>query len=82
MKYEEFEEYVDEWLFIDLWKYQDNPNLAEIEDREFSVNKEINDIVIMIGDQSNVMIWQICSENEIIDEFSQIDWNYEYGDNQ
>ena len=53
-----------------------------MEDREFSENKEINDIVIMIGDKSNVVIWRICSENEIIGELSQIGGNYEYGDNR
>jgi len=51
-----FGEYVDECLFIDLWKYGDNPNSVKNEDMEFSENKEINDIVIMIGDKLNVVI--------------------------
>jgi len=39
-----------------LWTYEDNPNSAKIEEREFSENKEISDIVLMIGDKSNVAI--------------------------
>ena len=67
IKYEEVGEYVDECLFIDLWKYGDNPNSVKNEDVEFSENKEINDIVIMIIDRLYVVIWHIWSEDEIID---------------
>ena len=42
--------------YIDMWKYGDNTNLVKIEDIEFSQNKEINDIVIMIGNKSNMAI--------------------------
>ena len=56
IKYEEVGGCVDECLFIDLWKYGDNPNSVKNEDMEFSENKEINVIVIMTGDKSNVVI--------------------------
>jgi len=67
IKYEEVEEYVDECLFIDLWKYGYNPNSVKNEDMKFSKNKEINDIIIMTGDKPNVVIRRICRDYGIID---------------
>ena len=41
---------------MDLWKYEDNPNSEKMEDTKISWNREVNDIVIKIGDKSNVWI--------------------------
>ena len=41
---------------MDLWKYEDNPNSEKMEDTKISLNREVNDIVIKIGDKSNVVI--------------------------
>ena len=41
---------------MDLWEYEDNLNLENMEDTKISLNMEINDIVIKIGDKSNVWI--------------------------
>jgi len=41
---------------MDLWEYEDNPNSENMEDKKISLNMEINDIVIKIGDKSNVWI--------------------------
>ena len=41
---------------MDLWKYEDNPNLEKMEDTKILLNMEVNDIVIKIGDKSNVRI--------------------------
>jgi len=41
---------------MDLWEYENNPNSEKMEDTQISANREINDIVIKIGDKSNVWI--------------------------
>ena len=41
---------------MDLRKYEDNPNSEKMEGTKISLNREINDIVIKIGDKSNVWI--------------------------
>ena len=41
---------------MDLWKYEDNLNSEKMEDTKISLNREVNDIVIKIGDKSNVWI--------------------------
>jgi len=60
MKYEVMEEYVDECQLDYLSNYGDKTNLKKCEKRMVFRNMEINEIPIMTGDESNVVLSRIC----------------------